>query len=446
MQCLSKLLLVTVAATLLAACDDTPSWLGGGEKHSDILPGKRVAVLIDRENELKPDSSLSGTPIILPSAGPSEQWTQHGGNAASAIEHPAFSGDLRSRAQTDIGKAYAPENGEIPSPVVAEGAVFAMDARGNISAHETTDIAKIRWVSEAIADRREAMLGGGLAYANGALYAVSGRGVAAAFDARTGKRLWQQNLAIPVRAAPKADDKMAYIVTADSQLFALDAKSGTIVWNHSGIHEGASFLSHASPSLSGGIVVAPYSSGEIFALNASTGAEGWTDTLSMARRTNATGLFSDISSDPVIVGNALYVAGNAGIIGAYRLDNGQRVWEKAIATTNPLRVVGNAMFVLTTTNTLAALNRMDGRVYWTTSLPLYKDQEEKKGRYHWAGPTLAGGKIYVAGSHGEMQIFSPADGKQLGSVSIPQGIETAPVIANNTLYLAGQDATLHALR
>mgnify|MGYP002366466597 CR=1 FL=1 len=133
-------------------------------------------------------------------------------------------------------------------------------------------------------------------------------------------------------------------------------------------------------------------------------------------------------------------------MGAYRLDNGQRVWDQAIASVNPLTVTGNAIFLLSSEDTLTALNRMDGRVYWVTPLPRYKNAEDKKNPYRWYGPALSNGRLYVAGAHGEMRVFSALSGELLATVNIPEGIATAPIAMGDVLYLAGKTAMVYALQ
>ncbi len=443
---LPSLCLISLSLTL-AACSSLPSWMGGTKKEEDKLPGERLAVLAERDTTLQADSSLAGTPIELPAAAPIESWPEHGGNGASAVGHPKQSGNLSSRASARIGKGNAFTRGFAIAPVTGGGSVFAMDSTGAVSAHDANNVSSVRWVSPGVADKDEdEMLGGGLAYDNGVVYAVSGRGLVAAFKAEDGSELWRQPLNIPVRSAPKIVSSRLFIVTIDSQMFSLNARDGSVLWNHRGIDEGASFLSHASPSLARDVVAAPYSSGEIYVLSSETGKEIWADSLSQTRRTNATGLFSDIGSDPVIVGNALYVVSNAGILGAYRLDNGQRVWEQTVSSPEPLWVAGNAVFLITPDAVLMALNRMDGRVYWTAPLPRYKNEDKKIDPYHWSGPVLASGKIYVAGANGELRVFSAMDGKAEPVISIPDGVFSAPVLSGNAMYLVTQDSTLHALR
>jgi outer membrane protein assembly factor BamB len=52
----------------------------------------------------------------------------------------------------------------------------------------------------------------------------------------------------------------------------------------------------------------------------------------------------------------------------------------------------------------------------------------------------------VASDTGELLEFDPVDGDLLGTVSLPSGAATNPVVAGGTLYLVTENGTLHAFR
>jgi FOG: WD40-like repeat len=79
-------------------------------------------------------------------------------------------------------------------------------------------------------------------------------------------------------------------------------------------------------------------------------------------------------------------------------------------------------------------------------LDRFKDPEDKKGPITWSGPVLAGGKLYVTGSHGQMLALSPVDGQIVGRYSLQSDTYLPPVVANNTLYVLGDNGTLVAYR
>jgi outer membrane protein assembly factor BamB len=64
-------------------------------------------------------------------------------------------------------------------------------------------------------------------------------------------------------------------------------------------------------------------------------------------------------------------------------------------------------------------------------------------RIYHAGPLLAGGRVLVVGSLGELWSLEPATGELLGATEIPDGVTLAPVVADGRLILVDDGGTLH---
>jgi outer membrane protein assembly factor BamB len=376
------------------------------------------------DNQLVADASLANTPPVLPPA-------------------ESFPNTLEVHDSVSVGEGQDFIYNVTPPPAVGDGVVYAMDAAGTVSAHDAQDISRVSWQIKGVADEDETtLLTGGLTYAAGVVYVASGNGLVAAFEAKTGRELWRQDIKIPVRSSPRVEGGQVFIVTIDSQIFALNATTGASMWTTRGISEGSSFLALASPTIANGMVVAPFSSGELRVLQAADGVGVWSDMVSAGKRLLATANFGGFGGDPVVTGNALYVTSTSGVLAAYRLDNGLRVWEQPVASSQKPLVIGNAVFVLSSDASLIALNRLDGRVFWISTLPRYENTKERKDPYHWSGPVIAGDKLYVAGAHGEMKMFNPSTGADMGTIEIPEDVYTAPVVAGNRMLLLRKNAEL----
>jgi outer membrane protein assembly factor BamB len=62
------------------------------------------------------------------------------------------------------------------------------------------------------------------------------------------------------------------------------------------------------------------------------------------------------------------------------------------------------------------------------------------------GPVVAGGRVIVTSGDGMMRSFDPADGTLTGTVEVPGGATTAPVVAGATLYVVSRKGQLLAFR
>lgn len=430
------------AIFLLSSCDSISDLFASKDKPA--FPGKRINVL-DEYQAIKPDDSLNDTAITVPDVKANENWRQAGGSPQGITGNLQLSG-FKEHDKITIGKGYEWDQPLYSSPIVADGTVYAMDAMGYITAHDASNIDKIKWRSKSLVDKnRPDVLGGGLAYDNGRLFATSGRGSLYAIDTTNGKELWRQFVGIPLRAAPKASNGKVYVVSVDNQMFAFDAERGTQLWSHRGINENAGFLAEVSPAVNDALVIAPYSSGEIHALDSISGQDLWNNSLLKPDRTSATADFSGIAGTPIIKDDTVYAAGSNGYIGAFSLLNGRPLWQQDISSLNAPWIAGDFIYMLSTDNQLVCIYKPDGRIKWVRQMPSYRNAKKHKDPYTWMGPIMASGQLLLAEPGGSMLVLSAKDGSTITTVDIPENITVPPVIADGRMYVVTKNAKLHVL-
>jgi len=95
--------------------------------------------------------------------------------------------------------------------------------------------------------------------------------------------------------------------------------------------------------------------------------------------------------------------------------------------------------------------RMDaatGAVIWAIDMPYYDKEKAKNHKAITAhyGPVLAGGRLAVVYSDGQLRLFSPVDGSLIGGAEIPGGAASAPALAGGMLLVMGGNGQIHAFR
>lgn len=436
--------LFPVVLLALAACDSLPSWMGGAKKEIAPLPGEREDVL-KADTAFKADEILQKVSFQLPPASENVAWMQHTGQFSALTSNLSVKGDMSSRQKNEVGEGNAFSHTLVPRPVVADGRIYAMDAAGFVSAHELSDISRKLWVSPALVMPREAeVMGGGLAADGGKLYMVSGIGRVAAVDAANGSESWRRELGIPLRSAPRVAGKIVFVITIDSQLFALDAANGATLWTHRGIGETAGLMNNVSPTVVSDMVIVPYASGELYALKLDTGDEVWRASLAQAKRTEASAIFSGVGGDPVVDESVVFAVSSSGLFSVFNLLNAQPVWEKPIASINTPWVVGEYVFVLTEDNRLIAMVKYDGRVRWSIQLKSFEDAKRRLKPIVWRGPVMVSGKLVMVSTAGEMLVVDGATGDITSTIEVADHISTAPVVAGGKIFVVGKDARLYS--
>ena len=131
---------------------------------------------------------------------------------------------------------------------------------------------------------------------------------------------------------------------------------------------------------------------------------------------------------------------------AYELVSGQRIWELNLAGISTPAIAGDWIFVLTDEAKLLCIARTTGKVRWMTQLQRYKNEEKRKNPYYWSGPTLAGGRLWLTNSRGEVFSANTADGSTQFFSKLGEAISHAPVVAVQTLYILDDEGKIHAFR
>lgn len=431
---------LVAGAGLLAGCG---GWWG--EEEDPPLPGERVSVmLLDRD--LEPDPRLADLDVRLPPPYVNADWPQVGGGTTHAMHHLMVPDAPSEVWRADIGTGTSGRRRLLTQPVVAGGRVYTMDLDYEIRAFDL-ETGRFLWEREIdVPDADDEAFGGGLAHAGGRLYVGTGFAELYAILPDTGEILWQASLPGPMRGAPTVARGFVLAITVDNQTTAYDAETGERVWTHTGFAETAGLLGGSSPAVLGGVAIAPYSSGEVFALRLNNGSAVWSDNLTAIRRVDAVSALADIRALPVIDRDVVYVLSHSGRMAALDLRTGTRLWDRNIGGLQKPWIAGEFLFVLTTDAQVAAVTRRGGRVRWIFQLPPFEDMEDREDPIGWAGPVLAGDRLVVAGSTGELRTLSPYTGEALGRVSVGGPVLLPPIVADGTLLVLRDDGTLIAFR
>jgi outer membrane protein assembly factor BamB len=432
---LASLLLVVVAA---GGC----SWF---ESSKTPLPGERISVL-SLNRELDPDPDLAKTAIGLPPPVANPDWPQPGGYPNHAMQHLALPDRIAEAWKADLGEGSSRYTRVLAQPVVAGGRVYAMDGGVTLSAFDAATGKRLWQLDLKPEEERGNSFGGGPAFWNDRLYVSTGYGEVVALDPADGKIVWRKSVGAPVRSGPTVVDGRIFVVTVENELVALAAEDGRRLWTHNGLPETAGLLGSASPAVEGEVVVAPYSSGELYALTVENGRPLWSDNLAAIRAADAVSALAGIRGRPVIDRGRVFASSHSGRMVAIDLRTGDRVWEREIGSTHGPWVAGDFVFILSNDNELLCLTRNEGKVRWVRQLPSWRNPRKKEGPIEWAGPVLGGDRLIVLSSDGEALSISPYTGEPLGRIEIRAGAYLAPIIAGGTLYVLTDDATLSAYR
>lgn len=430
---------LALAAALLGACSDGPSLprlsdLNPFAEKETPLPGKRIPVSLS-ETRAGLDVAPADRPIALPAPRQNDSWPQPGGPSNNAPGHVALAAAPRQAWSADAGSGSSKQGRLTANPIVADGKIYTLDAHGRVTAFTPNGGAAWRVSLTPDKEKDYKGFGGGLAAEGGRIYAATGFGIVYALDAQNGKKLWEKNLTSPIRSSPTAAGDRLFVVTSDGHTHALAGSDGRELWTFQGLPEKAAILSSSSPAVDGDVVVVPYPSGDLIALRASNGQQLWSESLARSRLASSLNSMTDVGR-PVIDGGVVYAVGHSGRMVATNAKTGERVWSINVPGLHAPAVAGDMLYVVDTGGQLMAITRRDGKVLWTTKLP---------GANTWAGPVLAGGKLWLASDKGTLVGVDAATGKPDGPQNLGAPVFTSPVVAGGRMFVLTDAAKLLAL-
>ena len=434
---------VFFAALLLSGCSGFEGVFG--DKNLPPLPGERISIL-QLQQELTPNAALQKEPVILPEAWNNTFWPQAGGYPNHAMGQLMLGKNLKEAWSVSIGAGGGRRNPLIVQPIVAGGTVFTLDTDGRVTAFNFAD-GKQKWRVSSLPPGEEdsGYIGGGLAYSSEKLYVTNGYKQLVCINPATGSIVWRSAVPSPARAAPTVVDGRVYLITLDNRLMVFSAADGTPLWNYAGVAETTNLLGSVSPAVNASLVVMPMSSGEIVGLRTENGQVVWQDNLSAVRRAGALSAIADIRGQPVIDQGLVYAASYSGRMVAIDEISGQRVWQREIGSAEMPWAAGATVFVVSTEQQLLALSRVNGDIHWINPLPRFEDGNKDRPVV-WTGPVLAGGRLILASSSGQMVEVNPQDGKILKQSELPGNVMIEPVVADNTLLILTGQGELVAYR
>lgn len=436
----SRLTVAAAACLALAGCGIFKS----GPKKTPTV-GNRVSILTS-ENAVETDKGLNDVAVVLPAAVANDSWTQSGGNASKSMGQLALGANPTKiwTASIDGGSNRARL---AASPVVADGKLFAVDVEATLHAFDANTGA-VLWTA-LIAEGKEnrpSRFGGGASYDDGKVYTTDGLGDVAAFNAADGKLLWRVKPGGPLRGSPTVANGVVYALTQDNQLYALSQTDGSVSWTSQGTAESQGVFGVAAPAAGQGSVIAGFSSGELNAYRYENGRALWQDTLSRTSVTTSVSSIADVDADPVIDSGRVYAVGEGGRMVALQLDTGQRLWEQNFAGISTPWLAGEWLFIVTDDAKLVCLSRSTGKARWIAQLRRFQNEKKKKGPILWYGPVLAGGRLAMTNSRGELAFASPTDGAVGQVIETKTPFTLPPIVANSTIYTLDDKGRITAFR
>ena len=440
---IKKTALFGLAAITISACSS----------REPILPGERIAISSgDNSLNLIVDAGAAAEGVGLPAALTNDRFEAPGANAGHAGGHFAVDHPLKQSFREDVGISVE-DGSEMAQPVVNARAVFTLTPGGIVTASDITS-GDLIWEIDLDPSEDESQLSttGGLALSlkNGVdtLYAHAAKETIFALNTENGQIIWSSQYDTFLKGGPTVDGDLLVITDTTGRLYALSALDGEEVWNRIGSLEDTSISGASFPAINGNDVILSGGDGEFLALSSDQGTFQWGENLSPIELRTALDGIPDIKAHPVHDGGLVFVVTHSGMMYAFNAQTGRMVWDQRIQSIEMPWVSGQSVFVTTIDGRVVALRRNDGAVRWVAELPgaYNPDLPIKEGAPRYTAPVVVSGKLALASDQGSLYILDAATGRIENTLSTNGAVQTAPIVANNTVYVINASGNLIAYR
>lgn len=406
---MKKLCIAAVMAVMLVGCTDTGP-VAPREGRISIGNGFHQPIIEEGLLNLSKAKSI-------------KNWSGTFANERNNRPHVKMSKSPKLIHSVPIGQGITNSALTLSGPVVVSNTIYTLDSDFVLQATGLKS-RKSLWRKKLADIQNTSVKSISLTRNKDRLYAVAGNGLIVAVDFK-GKEIWRKDLNAILRSSVTVDKGLLYVSSVDNHFFVLDIKKGDILWQHNEEATTTNFFGVGTPAVADSIVIVPTTKGRVNAFDTATGVMLWSDNLWRGKTNNPLLDMTHITAAPVIDNRAVYLVGNAGKTGAYRLSDGTPIFTVGIGGRETPIISGETLFLLSNQNKLIALNKQRGSKYWETDVD--------KGRT-WFGPMLLNEELVLTSSEGDIVFYNAKTGQEIRREK-QEKLIGAPVFAKDTMLL-----------
>ena len=316
------------------------------------------------------------------------------------------------------------------TPSHIQGKVFVADVRGNLAAIDAIS-GNTLWENDA-----DLNITGGPGSSETLTLVGSEDGDVLAYASESGEFLWQAKVSSEILAAPQEAYGVVVARTIDGKIFGLDANDGARLWVYDRTVPALTLRGTSNPVITGDVVIAGFDGGRISSIELHTGKLIWETSVSLASGRSQLERMVDIDSEPVVVGNDIYVATFQGRLASVALEDGRITWTRDISSYAGLTVDENNIYITDDQSHIWALERSTGNSVW---------KQENLFARRATAPATIGELVVVGDLEGYLHWMDKGNGEFVARTQFSKDpIIAPPVAVEDIVYAFSSDGTLGA--
>jgi outer membrane protein assembly factor BamB len=339
---------------------------------------------------------LAGCATVSDSSINPMNWFGSKSPAAKMAELPEIKASVTLRP---LWQASAGNSGDsVFSPVIAKDSVFAAAADGTVSRFDAVT-GKPIWRVNA-GERLSSGVGADgdtvvVATSKGDVIALNGEGVV----------VWKAKVTSEVLAAPVVVGDLVVVRSADSRIYAFNAKDGKRRWVYQRATPTLSVRSPTGVSIGRGNVYAGFSGGKMMALTLSNGGVRWESTVALPKGATEIERVTDVVGLPLVSEREVCAVAYQGRVACFDSNSGAVGWSREMSSTSGLGGDARTIFVSDDKGGVHALDRTSGNSLW---------KQDKLFLRNLSAPIGFGNQVVVADIQGYVHLLSRESGAFVG--------------------------------
>ena len=334
------------------------------------------------------------------------------------------------------------------------------------------------WSASVGGDKRPMRLGLGLGIDDGRVYAAGSRGEVAAFDLRSGHRIWNTRTKLPLAGAAAVASGLVVVGSSDGDVIALNAADGRQRWR---VNIGAEVLSSpavaprvvlvravdgrlhglapgdghelwqqeqqvprlslrgtSSPEIAGDVAICGFDNGKVVAANLTDGTSAWETQVAPPHGKTELERLVDIDADTRVSGNDVYVVGFQGKIAMLALDTGQIWWQHDASSYRALGIDDDNLYVSSAEGDVIAFKRRTGAELW---------RQSALGHRGLSAPAVGVSYLVVADYKGFVHWLDKSSGAIIARAKVGKSrVTNPPVVVDDEVLVINDRGAIDAFR
>jgi len=349
------------------------------------------------------------------------------------INPPAELGPYSERVS--LNRVWKSSSGKIANnnrqiqPILVDTTLYTASSAGVITAFDA-ETGKTLWNRKL-----KLTLSAGIGYGDGLLLAGTEDGEVVALYASNGNPAWVGEANGGVSASPEGGQNVVVVPTSGDNLVGLSATDGSLVWSLSESTPRLLLRGRGRPLVISDVVLAGFDNGKMTLIRLDNGQRLWEVRVGDAIGKTEIERMTDVDARPIIVNETVYAAAYQARVIAIDAPTARMMWENEISTNKDMDVDEKHLYVVAESDIVYAIDRNSGVTVW---------EQDKFANRKLTPPAVLDDYIIVGDSEGYIHVLNSATGEIEGREKAGGEFLSQPVTRGQTTWMQTLDGDVIA--